>query len=106
VETKLEEEWKGSSFDDDDNFTCCGLMHFVFAGSFGKDFQGGTLENWTLNVLIFKCSIFVMNMCQEKKGFKIRSMLESSFENVIQKYEAPVKPHITLSKSSLMYHHH
>jgi len=76
VEAKLEEEWKGSSFDDDDNFTCCGLMHFVFARSFGKDFQGGILENWTLNVLIFKCSSFVMNMHQQKHFFKSKKVLK------------------------------
>jgi hypothetical protein len=95
VEVELEGEWEGSSFDDDDNFKCCELMHFLFAKSFGKDFQTWILENWTLNVLMslcLICSSFVMNMHQNKYFFKSKrilkiSMLESSFTNVVQKYE-------------------
>jgi hypothetical protein len=39
VEVEFKGEREGSSFDDDDNFTCCRLMHFLFVRSFGKDFQ-------------------------------------------------------------------
>lgn len=96
VEVELEGEWEGNSFDDDDdNFKCCGLMHFLFAKSFGKDFQAWILENWTLNVLMslcLICSSFLMKMHQHKHFFKSKrilkeSMLKSSFTNVVQKYE-------------------